>query len=191
MIIEIDGMLGKEFGDQETHFHEAKDILKELCSKLRGFKETVITLSEKGMDYILVKDKGKYKILPILCGAKSFWSKFFTILGVVALAVSVAGIIADTAILGVTSGTWGLIGASLLTIGSLLAKPSAQSVDTSSPTSAGSASTNLGGENPDANGTPIPIGYGKCLVSPVSIFQCLDSIRGNADITSHLNLSGR
>jgi hypothetical protein len=190
MKVEIEGILGKEFGDAETHFSDYRDVIKELCRKVRGFKDRVIALSKEGLEYTIVKTDEGFSILPVLFGSGGLFSWIAVALGVALICVGVGAIIASTSVWGITAGTWLTVGAALLAVG--LAKPaSSKAVDTSSPTSANSSSNNLTGETPDPNGTPIPIGFGMLLVSPVAVFQCLESIRGNVDATTYLNTDGR
>lgn len=196
-IVEFKGILGTEYDlKYETYFTDIKDIIKELCSKLRGFRDRIIRLSKDGFEYTLMKQDGKFIILPIICGAGI--GRIFKVLApvlVVAGAIFTAGALTaallSTTILGMSSGTMLMIGGALLAVGTLLSKPSGNVQGAESDTSANKTSNYMGLEQGIPSGTPVPLGYGMILVPGTSIYASLNSIRGNVEVQDYLQESGR
>lgn len=197
-IVEIKGILGKEYSSNyETYFSDVKDVIKDLCSKLKGFKERILRLSKDGFEYILVKQDEKLVILPIICGSGGLGRIFKVITSVAMVAGAIfvtgglAGALLSTTILGMSWGTMLLIGGVLLAVGTLLSKPSSSGQGAESDTSANKTSNYMGLEQGIPSGTPVPLGYGKILVPGTAIYASLNSIRGNVDVAEYLQESGR
>lgn len=196
-IVEFKGILGTEYDlKYETYFTDIKDIIKELCSKLRGFRDRIIRLSKDGFEYTLMKQDGKFIILPIICGAGI--GRIFRVLvpvlaaaGAIFTAGALTAALLSTTILGMSAGTMLMIGGALLAIGTLLSKPSGGGQGAESDTSANKTSNYMGLEQGIPSGTPVPLGYGMILVPGTSIYASLNSIRGNVEVQDYLQESGR
>lgn len=195
-IVEFKGILGTEYDlKYETYFTDIKDIIKELCSKLRGFRDRIIRLSKDGFEYTLMKQDGKFIILPIICGAGI--GRIFRVLvpvlavaGAIFTAGALTAALLSTTILGMSAGTMLMIGGALLAIGTLLSKPGGGQ-GAESDTSANKTSNYMGLEQGIPSGTPVPLGYGMILVPGTSIYASLNSIRGNVEAQDYLQESGR
>lgn len=196
-IVEFKGILGTEYDlKYETYFTDIKDIIKELCSKLRGFRDRIIRLSKDGFEYTLMKQDGKFIILPIICGAGI--GRIFRALvpvlaavGAIFTAGALTAALLSTTILGMSAGTMLMIGGALLAMGTLLSKPSGGGQGAESDTSANKTSNYMGLEQGIPSGTPVPLGYGMILVPGTSIYASLNSIRGNVEVQDYLQESGR
>ena len=195
-IVEFKGILGIEYDlKYETYFTDIKDIIKELCSKLRGFRDRIIRLSKDGFEYTLMKQDEKFIILPIICGAGI--GRIFKVLapvlaaaGAIFTAGALTAALLSTTILGMSAGTMLMIGGALLAIGTLLSKPGGGQ-GAESDTSANKTSNYMGLEQGIPSGTPVPLGYGMILVPGTSIYASLNSIRGNVEVQDYLQESGR
>lgn len=196
-IVEFKGILGTEYDlKYETYFTDIKDIIKELCSKLRGFRDRIIRLSKDGFEYTLMKQDGKFIILPIICGAGigrifKVLAPVLAVAGVIFTAGALTAALLSTTILGMSSGTMLMIGGALLAVGTLLSKPSGNVQGAESDTSANKTSNYMGLEQGIPSGTPVPLGYGMILVPGTSIYASLNSIRGNVEVQDYLQESGR
>lgn len=196
-IVEFKGILGTEYDlKYETYFTDIKDIIKELCSKLRGFRDRVIRLSKDGFEYTLMKQDGKFIILPIICGAGigrifKVLAPVLAVAGAIFTAGALTAALLSTTILGMSSGTMLMIGGALLAVGTLLSKPSGNVQGAESDTSANKTSNYMGLEQGIPSGTPVPLGYGMILVPGTSIYASLNSIRGNVEVQDYLQESGR
>ena len=196
-IVEFKGILGTEYDlKYETYFTDIKDIIKELCSKLRGFRDRIIRLSKDGFEYTLMKQDGKFIILPIICGAGigrifRVLAPVLAVVGAIFTAGALTAALLSTTILGMSAGTMLMIGGALLAIGTLLSKPSGGGQGAESDTSANKTSNYMGLEQGIPSGTPVPLGYGMILVPGTSIYASLNSIRGNVEVQDYLQESGR
>lgn len=196
-IVEFKGILGTEYDlKYETYFTDIKDIIKELCSKLRGFRDRIIRLSKDGFEYTLMKQDGKFIILPIICGAGigrifKVLAPVLAVAGAIFTAGALTAALLSTTILGMSSGTMLMIGGALLAVGTLLSKPSGNVQGAESDTSANKTSNYMGLEQGIPSGTPVPLGYGMILVPGTSIYASLNSIRGNVEVQDYLQESGR
>lgn len=194
-VIEFKGILGVEYNSKyETYFTEVKDVIKELCFKLKGLRDRVLRLSKDGFEYILIKQDDKFIVLPVICGAGFRFGRFLVGIAMVAGVVFTAGALGaallSTTFLGMSVGTSLLIGGALLAVGALLSKPgSAQGAESES--SANKTSNYMGLEQGIPAGTPVPLGYGMILVPGTSIYASLNSIRGNVEVQDYLQESGR
>lgn len=195
-IVEFKGILGTEYDlKYETYFTDIKDIIKELCSKLRGFRDRIIRLSKDGFEYTLMKQDGKFIILPIICGAGigrifRVLAPVLAVVGAIFTAGALTAALLSTTILGMSAGTMLMIGGALLAIGTLLSKPGGGQ-GAESDTSANKTSNYMGLEQGIPSGTPVPLGYGMILVPGTSIYASLNSIRGNVEVQDYLQESGR
>lgn len=195
-IVEFKGILGTEYDlKYETYFTDIKDIIKELCSKLRGFRDRIIRLSKDGFEYTLMKQDGKFIILPIICGAGigrvlRVLVPVLAVAGAIFTAGALTAALLSTTILGMSAGTMLMIGGALLAIGTLLSKPGGGQ-GAESDTSANKTSNYMGLEQGIPSGTPVPLGYGMILVPGTSIYASLNSIRGNVEVQDYLQESGR
>lgn len=196
-IVEFKGILGTEYDlKYETYFTDIKDIIKELCSKLRGFRDRIIRLSKDGFEYTLMKQDGKFIILPIICGAGigrifRVLAPVLAVVGAIFTAGALTAALLSTTILGMSAGTMLMIGGALLAVGTLLSKPSGNVQGAESDTSANKTSNYMGLEQGIPSGTPVPLGYGMILVPGTSIYASLNSIRGNVEVQDYLQESGR
>lgn len=196
-IVEFKGILGTEYDlKYETYFTDIKDIIKELCSKLRGFRDRIIRLSKDGFEYTLMKQDGKFIILPIICGAGigrifKVLAPVLAVAGAIFTAGALTAALLSTTILGMSSGTMLMVGGALLAVGTLLSKPSGNVQGAESDTSANKTSNYMGLEQGIPSGTPVPLGYGMILVPGTSIYASLNSIRGNVEVQDYLQESGR
>lgn len=195
-IVEFKGILGIEYDlKYETYFTDIKDIIKELCSKLRGFRDRIIRLSKDGFEYTLMKQDEKFIILPIICGAGigrifKVLAPVLAVAGAIFTAGALTAALLSTTILGMSAGTMLMIGGALLAIGTLLSKPGGGQ-GAESDTSANKTSNYMGLEQGIPSGTPVPLGYGMILVPGTSIYASLNSIRGNVEVQDYLQESGR
>lgn len=197
-IVEFKGILGIEYDSKyETYFSEITDIIKELCLKLKGLRDRIIRLSKDGFEYVLAQQDNKFIIIPVICGAGGlgrFIQRIIVPVAIVAGAIFTGGALAaallSTTILGMSAGTMLMIGGALLAIGTLLSKP-ASGKGAESETSANKTSNYMGLEQGAPSGTPVPLGYGMILVSGVTIYASLSSIRGNIEVQDYLQESGR
>lgn len=195
-IVEFKGILGIEYDlKYETYFTDIKDIIKELCSKLRGFRDRIIRLSKDGFEYTLMKQDEKFIILPIICGAGigrifKVLAPVLAVVGAIFTAGALTAALLSTTILGMSAGTMLMIGGALLAIGTLLSKPGGGQ-GAESDTSANKTSNYMGLEQGIPSGTPVPLGYGMILVPGTSIYASLNSIRGNVEVQDYLQESGR
>lgn len=197
-IVEFKGVLGVEYDSEyETYFTDIKDIISELCSKLKGFKNRIIRLSKDGLEYVLTKKDNKFIILPVICGA-GFLRGFFRAIAPIAMiagAIFTAGALTaallSTTILGMSAGTMLMIGGALLAVGTLLSKPSSSGQGAESDTSANKTSNYMGLEQGIPSGSPVPLGYGMILTPGTAIYASLNSIRGNVEVQNYLQENGR
>lgn len=211
MIVEIHGLLGEEFEEKiETHFHNENDVIKELCARIKGFKERVLSLMQEGFNYFLTRDGDKFIISPMIFGFGSFnpfkaigkgvksLGKFVSknlglIAGVALLATGIGGAILGTSVLwGTMSATSAMLIGGALIMTSLMAKaPKSPTVDNSTKTSGNATSSTLGLEQASAQGQPLPLGYGKMLVAGTTAYASLHNIKGNVAIKDYLAQGGK
>lgn len=196
-IVEFRGILGVEYNSKyETCFTEVKDVIRELCFKLKGLRDRVLRLSKDGFEYILMKQGDKFIILPVICGA-DFWRRLgrwvapvAMIAGTIFTAGALSAALLSTTFLGLSAGASLLIGGALLAVGMLLSKPP-KGQGAESESSANKTSNYMGLEQGIPAGTPVPLGYGMILVSGTTIYASLNSIRGNVEVQDYLQESGR
>lgn len=209
MIVEIHGLLGEEFEEKiETHFHKENDVVKELCAKVKGFKERVLSLMKEGFNYFISRDGNKFIISPVIfgLGAFDFVTKPFkkaakwvgknigTIAGVALLATGIGGALLGTSVLwGTMSATSAmLIGGALIATSLMSKAPTAPTAtNDSSKTSVNSTSNTLSGDQTSAQGQPLPLGFGMMIVAGVTAYSSIDNIRGNVAVKDYLAQGGK
>lgn len=196
-IVEFRGILGVEYNSKyETCFTEVKDVIRELCFKLKGLRDRVLRLSKDGFEYILMKQDDKFVVLPVICGAGfgrifKFLAPIAIVVGTIFTAGALGAALLSTTFLGTSIGTALLIGGALLAVGALLSKPSGSGQGPESESSANKTSNYMGLEQGIPAGTPVPLGYGMILVSGTTVYASLNSIRGNIEVQDYLQESGR
>lgn len=182
----LHGLIGREFGKEwNISISNPKDVIHAIDSQEEGFRKRLLELSEKGMQYALVVDdqlvdevsvlrKGKIKeihIVPVIFGSGP--AIFFAV-GLLSLGSAAA------------VGTGTFIGSLLLSVGlsaisfgisSLLSKPPSQNAISNSATVSATTKSFLftNKENIAAQGTPVPLGYGRLQIGSAIIQESIKS----------------
>lgn len=182
----LHGLIGEEFGKEwNISICKPKDVIHAIDSQEEGFRKRLLELSEKGMQYAIVVDDqlvdevsvfklGKIKeihIVPVIFGSGP--AIFFAV-GLLSLGSAAA------------VGTGTFIGSLLLSVGlsaisfgisSLLSKPPSQNAISNSATVSATTKSFLftNKENIAAQGTPVPLGYGRLQIGSAIIQESIKS----------------
>lgn len=197
--VKIHGSLGKKFKIKSKYYlYDAKDIMSALEANNKGFRNHVLKMHRNGLHYAVIVDGKnisdstieertkckKIDIVPIICG-QFLWIPFLA---------AVVGAVASAAVL---AAGWGFLATTLalVAIAVGVAWISAQFTEYPESPEQNSAARALersfsfaNKANVAAQGTPIPLGYGRLKIgSYVISFNGSEYPLSHAPVTAYLS----
>tara|TARA_Y100001937_G_scaffold59595_1_gene81826 strand:- start:2418 stop:3080 length:663 start_codon:yes stop_codon:yes gene_type:complete len=182
--VRLHGILAREFGDKfKFNSLRAKDIIRAIDANRKNFANRVVNLAKQGFEYCIVVDNKKISDFTELELAKN--AKFIDLVPVIAGSGFLLPILAAgaTTFLGATlaglgSAALGLAALSMVSMGLQMAlAPKPEDPEPISATTNALRQSFLFSNkvNVAAQGTPVPVGFGRLKVGSQVIQFCLKS----------------